>query len=258
MKACTWIVAALVGLAASADVPALTLAPYSASSQALLNLVGSRTLNDFGTLPFADSRYGAIVVSTTGTPGPLLQAQADIGPNLTPSIFGRGTAILFYTFAVLGPQGPVAVTVDVSGSAVGSVTPGASIAVTSSWSIFLDQANPLASDDIRSGQVFTDFSDSFARNVALTLAANVQYTVKMLVDAQAAATGAGSRAFASAFVDPVFALGAGVNPDLYALQFSAGIGNVAAVPEPASVATLSIGLLLLSTRLRRRRGTRRA
>lgn len=158
-----------------------------------------------------------------------------------------------YQFVVVGPQARIPVLVDVRGAASGSATAGASIAVESFWSIFFDVNQPLAGDDIRSGQIFGTFDQSFGRTVELTLIANLPYTVSMLADAQAAATDAGSRAGAQAFVDPVFSLGVGVDPDLYSFQFSVGIGNTAAVPELPAFAVMALGLLVLGAAGRLRR-----
>ena len=150
---------------------------------------------------------------------------------------------------MVGPQGQVPVLVGVRGSASGSATAGASFAVESFWSIFFDVFNPLAGDDIRSGQIFGGaFEQAFDRTVELTLTTNLPYTVSMLADAQAGATTAGSRAAAQAFIDPVFTLGVSVDPRLYSFQFSAGIGNIAAVPEPSSAIVLVLGLLALTAR----------
>jgi hypothetical protein len=223
------------------------LPPASAERSALFNLGARVDLAGFGTLPLSDPRFGAIFVGVAGDPA--LSASSDIGPNTTASVFGRGSALLSYQLMVVGPQGQVPVLLDVRGSAAGSATVGASIAVESFWSIFFDVNNPLAGDDVRSGQIFGGgFEQSFGRTVELTLVANLPYTISMLADAQAAATDTGSRASASAFVDPVVSLGAGVDPALYSLAFSAGILNTAPVPEPASALALLLGLLLLGGR----------
>jgi len=231
--------AAALGGAASAQ----PLAPASAERFAFFNLGERVDLAGFGTLPLVNPAFGSILVSVAGDPA--LSATSDIGPSAVASIFGRGTALLNYQFTVVGPQALVPVRLDVNGSASGAATPGGSIAVESFWSVFADVNNPLASDDVRSGQVFGSFAQSFSRTVEVTVIANLPYTVSMLADAQAAATDAGSRASASAFVDPVVSLGIGVDPDLYSLAFSAGILNTAPVPEPASGAVLVPGLLLL-------------
>jgi hypothetical protein len=232
---------------------AQALPPYSASRDAFFNLGARVTLADFGTLPLTDPRFGSILVEASGSPSPALRAQSDIGPNLAAGIFGRGSALLNYKFEVVGPQGQVPVVIDVQGTASGSATAGGSIAVESFWSFYFDALNPLAGDDLRSGQIFgAAYNQSFSRSVQLTLTANVPYTVSMLADAQAAATDAGSRASARALVDPVFSLGVGADPGLYSFQFSAGIGNTAAVPGPASAIAMALGLLVLGAATRRK------
>ena len=234
----------LLGAASAQPLP-----PYSAERTALFNLGARVDLPDFGTLALSDARFGSILVDASGSPAPSLHAQALIGPNLDAGIFGRGSALLNYRFEVIGPQGPVPVQVDVRGLVSGSANAGASFAVESFWSLFAGTLDPLAGDDLRSGQIFNGaFDQAFARTVDLTLVANLPYTVSMLADAQAAATAAGSGAAASAFVDPVFRLGVGVDPDLYSLRFSAGIGNTAAVPEPPSVLVVILGLVAVTAR----------
>jgi hypothetical protein len=244
-----YLIVSGLSLAVLGQASAQTLPRHSAERDAFFNLGARVSLVDFGTLPLADARFGSILVEAFGNPSPSLLAQADIGPNLAASIFGRGSALLNYQFEVVGPQGQVPVLVDVRGAASGSASAGGSFAVESFWSLFTDASNPLARDDIRSGQIFgAGFDQSFARTVALTLTANLAYTVSMLADVQTAATAAGSNATTRAFVDPVFKLGAGADPGLYSFQFSAGIGNTAAVPEARSSVAMILGLLVLSAR----------
>jgi hypothetical protein len=229
------------------------LPPYSASRQVVLNLLPPVSLTDFGTLRLEDARFGAVAEATSsGTPSPLLTARADItgSPN-TGSLFGRGASILDYRFEVTGTQGLVPVQVSVHGAAAGAGIGGGTVAVEAFWSIFAAIGDPLASDDLRSGQV-ASFDGVFDRSFELMLQANFPYTVTMLADAAAGASGLGSHAQAHAFVDPVFALGSGVDPALYALQFSPGIGNAVAAPEPTSLELLGVGLFAMAMVRQRR------
>jgi hypothetical protein len=235
-----------LGIAALTATAQQPLPPYSASRQVLLNLLPPVSRSDFGSLRLEDPRFGAVAEASSGTPFPLLTAMSDItGSPEVGNLFGRGSSILNYRFEVVGPQAMVPVLVNVHGAAAGTSSGGGTIAVEAFWSISGDIGDPLAGDDLRSGQV-AGFDGAFDRSFELLLQANFPYTVSMLADAAAGASGLGSHAQASAFVDPVFALGSGVDPALYALQFSAGIGNAAAVPEPTSLALLAAGLFTLA------------
>jgi hypothetical protein len=211
--------------------------------------------NDFGTISLADARFGSVSLHASGTPSPSLIADANIGPNLLPSISGRASWLLDYALEIIGPAGSVPVLIDVTGGVSGVANTGASFAVESRWDV-LDGGTSLAGDDIRSGQLTGSFGQGFSRTVSLTLMANHPYDVFMLSDAFSAATLDGSRADAHAFVDPVFSFGPGVDPLVYSFDLSAGIGNSpvsAAVPEPASFALFGAALLCLAL-IRRRCG----
>ena len=80
----------------------------------------------------------------------------------------------------------------------------------------------------------------------MTLAANHVYSVFMLADVSVAATIAQSQATGNAFVDPIFSFGPEVDPQVYSLSFSNGIGNSAVVSEPDVVMVLSAGLFLVA------------
>jgi hypothetical protein len=80
--------------------------------------------------------------------------------------------------------------------------------------------------------------------VGIVLTTNHLYAVAMFVDAAAAATDAGARSRASAFVDPFFVLGPGIDPARYSFHFSEGIGNAPpSVPEPGRGWLMACGLL---------------
>ena len=242
-------VSVLAAFPAAADV----LPPYHLIGDISFNLGPRLFPNDFGTISLVDARFGSVSLSASGTPSPLLIADANIGPNLLPSISGRASWLLDYALEITGPAGNVPVLIDVAGGASGVASTGASFAVESRWDL-LDGGSSLAGDDIRSGQMTGSFSQGFSRSVSLTLATNRPYGVFMLVDAFSAATVEWSRADAHTFVDPVFSFGPGVDPRVYSYNFSAGIGNSpagAAVSEPASLGLLGAGLLCLGL-LRRR------
>jgi hypothetical protein len=238
-------------LPAAADV----LPSYHLDGDIFFNLGPRLFPNDFGTISLVEARFGSVSLSASGVPSPSLIADADIGPNLLPSISGRASWLLDYALEIEGPPGAVPVLIDVEGGASGVANAGASFAVESRWDLLFGGSS-LAGDDIRSGQLIGSFGQGFSRTVSLTLAANQLYTLFMLADAFSAATLEGSRAHAHAFVDPVFSFGPGVDPLVYSLNFSPGIGNSpvsAAVPEPASIALFGAVLLALAL-LRRRSG----
>ena len=235
---------------AAADV----LPTYHLVGDIFFNLGPRLFPNDFGTTSLVEAQFGSVSLTASGTPSPLLIADANIGPNLTPSISGRASFILDYALEIVGPLGSVPVLIDIEGGASGVASAGASFAVQASWDL-LDGGSSLAGDHISSGQLTGGFGQGFSRTVSLTLATNRLYDVNMLADAFSAATLDGSRADAHAFVDPVFSFGPGVDPLVYSFDFSPGIGNSpvnAAVPEPGALGLLSTGLLCLGLVRRRR------
>ena len=221
---------------------------------------GSISTNQFGARELADARYGALALSAYGTPSPSLSASADIGPSVVPYLYGRAVGNLYYDLKILGPTGTVPVLIDVAGNASAIATAGATFAVESRWSLLDYSGTPLTGDRLRSGQLGGTFSQSVNRTVSLSLATNRVYTVFMQADAAGAATAVGSRASASAYIDPVFSFGAGVDPLSYSFVFSSGIGNspsgaaaVAVAPEPTTLLLVGGGLLALAWARERRR-----
>jgi hypothetical protein len=224
-----------------------------------LNKGGRHDLNTFGSVGIAGPGAAADL-TVSGAPLPTITAAAQAGPSGDiPSLFTRADAVMTYAFEVFGPADSVPVIIDVAGLAQGDGSPGASFAVTSLWQLFDSAALSvvLAGDEIRSGQLSGSFIDSFDHAVSLTLLTNHIYPIFLLADAAAAATDTGSRAVASAIVDPRLSFGAGVDPLLFSFVFSAGIGNelpppTSTVPEPGTIGLLG-GAAFVMGFLRRRR-----
>jgi hypothetical protein len=238
-------------LLSCATAEASPISPYSLVGDLVFNQRPSDRLspNDFGFFALD----GVASLNAAGVPSPSLTADASVGPNQLPSFFARADAILTYALEIVGPAGDVPVVITASGIASAFADDGASFAVETRWGL-LDGGATLVGDDIRSGQLTGIFNQSFGGTHDVELAANHLYTVFILADAAAAATVEGSHATAHAFVDPLFAFGAGVDPSLYAFELSPGIGNDAAgqpVPEPTSLALLGTGFAVVSWRARR-------
>lgn len=248
-------------LLTSGTARAITLPDVNTTSTVLFNLGGRQDSAELGSLELTDARFGSVAASVLGTPFPSLTASAAIGPSEIASIFGRGSGVLTYYFAIEGPAGTVPVLIDVAGAATGLATEGGSFAVVSRWELYSSTSlsTLLAGDEIRSGQLSGTFSESFGRTVSLTLTTNHVYPIFMVADASAAATALGSHSTADAFVDPFFSFGPGVDPSLYSFSFSAGIGNSPVVPEPGALFLSSAALfpLLLARRDKRPRAPRR-
>lgn len=257
------LVAAAV-VAGAMPARAALLPDASVSGTVIFNLGGRQDLASFGSIGLDDARFGSVAFGASAAPAPSLTAEAQIGPNdLGVPLFGRGAGFMTYYIEILGPAAVVPVVVEATGSATASASPGGSFAVVSQWQLFDSGSfsTVLAGDEIRSGQLTGSFGQEFSHSIELTLATNHLYPVVLLADAAAAATDLVSKAFATAFIDPVFSFGAGIDPAVFSFVFSAGIGNelpapppTGSVPEPGTLALLSAALLWVSRGLRRRRG----
>jgi hypothetical protein len=201
----------------------------------------------FGSFALADPGLGTLSILAAGTPFPLLVADAEIGPDPLPLIFGRASMSLFYGIEIVGAPGVVPVLIDATGEANGTASAGASFALQALWRLEDNNGTVLAGDQIDSGESTGNFGQAFSHRVGVSLLTNHVYQVVMLTDASAAAGANGSFARGHAAVDPIFSFGAGVDPRLYAFEFSAGIGNgpAASVPEPAGLTLCGLGLVVL-------------
>jgi hypothetical protein len=121
------------------------------------------------------------------------------------------------------------------------------------WSLEALNLGLLISDEgIITPALTGSFSQTWGETHDLMLTTNSVYRVTMIADAGARG---GS---ATAFVDPVFSFGPGVDPTQYAFQFSEGIGNSPplAVPEPGGAAMMMLGLAALIAVTKSRRMVR--
>jgi hypothetical protein len=233
---------------------ATPLAPAAVAGQLLFaNPPAATNIDELGT--FSLSQFtGSLQFTASGTPAPSLLAEA----TLVPFFFGRASGTLVYQMEILGPPGDVPVSVTASGGVAGtsellSGDPFAGFAMKSVWSLEALNLGLLISDEgIITPALTGSFSQTWGETHDLMLTTNSVYRVTMIADAGARG---GS---ATAFVDPVFSFGPGVDPTQYAFQFSEGIGNSPplAVPEPGGAAMMMLGLAALIAVTKSRRMVR--
>jgi hypothetical protein len=232
-------------------------APVSVSGDIFFNLsppAPARVqLSTFDSVALEHASFGSLALSIAPLPSPIITASAAIGPSSTPGLFGRAVGTVTYSLKIVGADGLVPLLIGVAGAAAGTAGEGASFVVQSRWELADSFSGvSLAADLVSSGQMSGSFSEHFNHVIGATLATNHAYSIFMLADAEAAATAIGSRARAEAVIDPVFSFAEGVNTEAYAFEFSEGIGNMSAIPEPSALVLLFGGAVVLSTKMRRR------
>ena len=203
-------------------------------------------VNSFGTFPLSQPT-GSLQLTVSGTPSPFLAADA----TMVPFFFGSSSGTLVYQMQVVGPAGDVPVSITASGGVSGTseLSSGdtfAGFSMKAVWSFQTISGVPLIVEEgIATPALTGSFSESFHETHDLMLTANQVYKVTMTVLVGARG---GS---AHAFVDPIFSFGPGIGEE-YSFFFSAGIGNVAPVPEPETYLLMSVGLLVMLALSRRK------
>ncbi len=220
----------------------------------LFNLGPQREVLTFGPASQTNPAWGTVALDMEGEPRTSITASAQMTNSNFGPLYGRAVGLVGFFFAVDGPGTRATVNIDVTGSIAASASAGASFVVTSRWELWNEagQVTLLATDEIGTPQMTGSTNQSFSHVVTRDLDVGHVYYVRMLANAEAAATNPGSSASAFAFIDPVFTIGGGLDPSLYTFGFSTGIGNQP-VPEPPAVALLAAGLILLATRRVQRR-----
>lgn len=200
----------------------------------------------FGTHPLTGPG-GAVSFSALAQPGPLLSAEVSVNQGFT----GRSSGTMLYSLQVLGSAGNVTVLADVYGGATGSSTtsdPFAGFAMKAQWRVEDVTLGllPVFAEGINTPALQGSFNDSFGHTVELDLVAGHLYRVTLVADAFAGAA-SGNGASATAYIDPAFRFGPGTGAG-YSIVLSEGVGNVAPVPEPSTIALALAGILVLGLR----------
>ena len=211
----------------------------------------------FGHFEVSAAPFGGGELDIQGQPFAAVQASGTLATDaVTALLFVRSVGHLTFHFSIDGPpSSAVPVLVDVQGFGSGQAGAGASFFVLSEW--VLTKVSPggelLATDLVQTGQMTGSFSQGFSRTVPLLLDTESVYQVFMRADIGVAASDVDSAAQATAFIDPVFRFGNGVDTEQYRFVLGAGIGNQAPVllPEPQTALLMAGGLVLLTARRRR-------
>ncbi|MFT3820081.1 MAG: hypothetical protein QM750_21125 [Rubrivivax sp.] len=246
--------------------PLLALLPSAAAATALpgTTVLGTVSYNrgdridpvTFGHFEVSAAPFGGGELDIQGQPFAAVQASGALATDAaTALLFVRSVGHLTFHFAIDGPpSSAVPVLIDVQGFATGLAGAGASFAVLSEW--VLTKVSPggelLATDLVQTDQMTGSFSQGFSRTVSLLLDTQSVYQVFMRADIGVAASDTNSAAQATAFIDPVFRFGNGVDTGQYRFVLGAGIGNQAPepvpVPEPQTALLMVWGFALLAAR----------
>ena len=229
--------------------------------------------------------YAEATSYATAAPGPSASATASYSLNglmppevtlLNPTQIGASASVTFqYQFSVNGPAGSTAF-VDLASfmQASGQFGPGLTLAsfagfridapggVWVSTYLYAGNSSPTLqrnTRDLQGNLTYTSVpspgSGQYIENEVVPFAANTAYTVYLYANASATqqvVTGSnGGGGTTMAFVDPQLTIDPMTpNASDYSIALSAGIGNAAPVPEPATAWTLAMGLGGLAWRRR--------
>lgn len=238
-------------LAAQAQDALPPLPNIQALGTVFFNLGPRIDTSTLGPIALNNPDWGSVSLDIAGQPRSAVTASAQMSNTNFSPLYGRAVGTLGFFFAVDGPTPQVDVDIHVIALAVASAGSGASFVVRASWELWNEagQVTLLAADEISTPAMSGSFSDAFNRTVTRRLDIGHVYFVKMVANAEAAATNPGTTASAFALMDPAFSIGAGFDASLYTFGFSAGIGN-APVPEPPAALLLALGLAVLAWRRR--------
>jgi hypothetical protein len=184
--------------------------------------------------------------SSSGTAS--LTASYGLAPS--PSLFVTGTAsgdgiatdtiIYRYFIELTGPTGPVQLTVNTTGSAIGGASTSASVGLTEtgptpSSAYFVSTSGGVVSVALDGGGNVNSSGTSFNRSDVVTITEDVVYQVALSVVVFADSTNPQG----TSSVDPYFQFPVG-----YSLDISSGVGNspLSATPLPAALPLFAGGL----------------